>query len=193
MRRAAVATAILGLLLGCTPAPAVTTPAPTLTFACTPEAGGTPKPCSQAEYDAMVKKDALYAEAEALYRRLFAEEIRLDKLGGAKAATSEFEAILAGSLLEQTIAIHRENYERDRRFTGRQTLDWIRRAPGIETEGSLVAIIACRDATHGKTYEGKKYLGTGRAGTETVYAKHFDGQLKLFAVDSKELPTCDKA
>ncbi len=190
MRRAAVATAILGLLLGCTPTPTVTTAAPTPTFACTPEAGGTPRPCSQAEYDAMVKKDALYAEAEQLYRRLFAEEMRLAKAGGARDATPELEAILAETLLDQTVTIHRENYEEHYSFKGPQTLDWIRRAPGIETRGSLVAVTACRDATRFKIYRGTKYVGTGAAATETVFAKYFGDQLKLFFVQSEELTSC---
>ena len=190
MRRAAVATAILGLLLGCTPAPTVTTPAPTPTFACTPEAGGTPKPCSQAEYDAMVKKDALYAEAEQLYRRLFAEETRLDKLGGAKKATPELEAILAETMLDQTVALQRENLTEEYSFKGTQTLDWIKRAPGVEIRGSLVAVAACRDATKVKLYRGGKYVGNGQAGTETVFAKYFDGQLKLFTVNFEGAPSC---
>ena len=191
MRRAAVATAILGLLLGCTPAPTVTTPAPTPTFACTPEAGGAPKPCSQAEYDAMVKKDALYAEAEALYRRYFAEEVRLDKLGGAKDATPEFKATLAEDFLSQTVAVHRQDYEADRRATGSQRLVWIKRVPGVSWLGSLVAIAACRDATALKVYEGTKYIGHGRAGTETAYAKQFSDGLRLFSVESEEVTSCD--
>ena len=41
-----------------------------------------------------------------LYRRLFAEETRLDKLGGAKKATPELEAILAETMLDQSVADH---------------------------------------------------------------------------------------
>ena len=190
MRRAAVATAILGLLLGCTPAPAVTTPAPTPTFACTPEAGGAPKPCSQAEYDAMVKKDALYAEAEALYRRYFAEEIRLDKIGGSKDATAEFTATLAETLLEQTVEIHRANFDDQLIARGTQRLEWIQRRPDVSLRGSVVAIAACRDASKVKTYQSGKYVGRGYVGIETAFAKYFDGHLRLFTVTTKDVDSC---
>lgn len=188
MRRVAVALGVLGLLLGCTPTPTVTTPEPT--FACTPEAGGTPKPCSQTEHEAMVKKDALYTEAQALYRRYFAEEVRLDQLGGAKGATPEFEATLAETLLEQTVAIHQSNYEEHLSARGTQRLEWIERRPGVSLRGSLVAIAACRDASHVKTYRSGTYVGTGYVGVETAFAKYFDGQLRLFTVTTKDVESC---
>ena len=52
------------ILVGCTPTSPPTTPAPTPTFMCTPEAGGAEAPCSQQDYDKMKAKDEQYAEAE---------------------------------------------------------------------------------------------------------------------------------
>ena len=80
--RILIAAVAVGVVLSaCTPTPVVTpTPTPTPTFACTPEAGGTPSPCSQAEFEEMKAKDALYAEAEAVYRRTV--QIRMDAYSG---------------------------------------------------------------------------------------------------------------
>ncbi len=77
-RRTAVSTAVLALALalaGCQPA--TTTPAPVPSYRCTPEAGGAEFDCSQHQYDDMVAKDQLYAEAEAVYRKFFAEDVRI--------------------------------------------------------------------------------------------------------------------
>lgn len=40
------------------------------TYQCVPEAGGDPVPCGPIEYEQAQARDALYAEAEAVYRRL---------------------------------------------------------------------------------------------------------------------------
>ena len=83
-RRTAVSTAVLALALalaGCQPA--TTTPAPVPSYRCTPEAGGAEFDCSQHQYDDMVAKDQLYAEAEAVYRKFFAEDCGLRAGGSA--------------------------------------------------------------------------------------------------------------
>ncbi len=65
------------ILVGCTPTSPPTTPAPTPTFMCTPEAGGAEAPCSQQDYDKMKAKDEQYAEAEKVYREYLAEYVRV--------------------------------------------------------------------------------------------------------------------
>lgn len=64
------------------PTPAPTPPAPQPTFQCTPEAGGTPAPCEQREFDDMRAKDALCAEAEGVARQLYAELEKMYRAGG---------------------------------------------------------------------------------------------------------------
>ena len=96
-RRTAVSTAVLALALalaGCQPA--TTTPTPVPSYRCTPEAGGAEFDCSQHQYDDMVAKDQLYAEAEAVYRKFFAEDVRILRKGGVQEPT---EALLRTCLL----------------------------------------------------------------------------------------------
>ena len=79
------------ILVGCTPTSPPTTPAPTPTFMCTPEAGGAEAPCSQQDYDKMKAKDEQYAEAEKVYREYLAEYVRVMRAGGAKELPPRFE------------------------------------------------------------------------------------------------------
>ena len=53
-------------------------------YRCTPEAGGAEFDCTQHQYDEMVAKDKLYAEAEAVYRKFFVEDVRIFRKGGIK-------------------------------------------------------------------------------------------------------------
>ena len=83
VRATAAILAATFLLAACQPsAPGQPTPtsspsspvaSPTPTFLCTPEAGGDASPCSEAQYDEMKAKDALYEEAEAVFREMLAE------------------------------------------------------------------------------------------------------------------------
>ena len=43
-------------------------PVATPTYMCTPEAGGDQAPCTQIAYEKMKARDALYTEAETVYR-----------------------------------------------------------------------------------------------------------------------------
>lgn len=79
-RRGALITA---LLAGCVqPAEPTPSASPTPTFLCTPEAGGAEAPCSEADYRKMKEKDALYAEAEQVYRKYKAEMLKALQAGG---------------------------------------------------------------------------------------------------------------
>ena len=72
------------LLAGCQPPAPSPTPVPS--YRCTPEAGGAEFDCTQHQYDEMVAKDKLYAEAEAVYRKFLAEDVRILRAGGIDAA-----------------------------------------------------------------------------------------------------------
>lgn len=68
-------------LAACIPTPTTTpTPVPT-TYQCTPEAGGAPYTCTESEHQEMVKKNALHAEAEQVYRAYTQEAVRLYREG----------------------------------------------------------------------------------------------------------------
>ena len=83
------------ILVGCTPTSPPTTPAPTPTFMCTPEAGGAEAPCSQQDYDKMKAKDEQYAEAEKVYRE-FTRGVRAGHArGGGTELTPRLKDIFA--------------------------------------------------------------------------------------------------
>ena len=64
-------------LAGCSPSP-VASPSPSATFLCVPEAGGDPVVCGPIEFEQAQRRDALYAEAEAVYRRFWVEMRRVE-------------------------------------------------------------------------------------------------------------------
>ena len=191
IRRVVPLAALLALVAGCVPAPTQSASSVAASFQCTPEAGGSPSTCTQPQYDAMKRKDALYAEAEGLYRRYFAEEVRLDRAGGAREATPELKATIAETLLEQTIDIHRQNLEHKVTVQGTQKLVWLQRRPGLVIRDSIVAIAACRDASGTRIYQAGKYIGRGPIAIETTFGKLTDEGLRLFTVTSEEVSSCD--
>lgn len=74
-----VGLASAAVLAGCTTVTQPTaTPTNSPTYLCTPEAGGTPLPCGPIEAEQAEKRDALYAEAETVYRRFWTESQRLE-------------------------------------------------------------------------------------------------------------------
>ena len=91
----AMVTAMTAVLVaGCGPEATVTpTPSPSPTFMCTPEAGGTEAPCSEQDYQEMKAKDALYAEAEQVYRTYQAEFLKVIRAGGADELTPGLESV----------------------------------------------------------------------------------------------------
>ncbi|HSK31998.1 MAG TPA: hypothetical protein VK903_00805, partial [Propionicimonas sp.] len=73
-------------------------------YRCTPEAGGAEFDCSQKQYDDMVAKDKLYAEAEAVYRRFLAEDIRIMRAGGVPTPTPVLLETATGAFLDDVMA-----------------------------------------------------------------------------------------
>lgn len=98
-------TIIGALVAGCSPAP-VETPAPVPSVpTCTPEFGGTPYPCTQAEYEANQKSLERYAEAERVYREFSDLEMEAHLRRDAEPSPElmallggEFERTMAGNL-----------------------------------------------------------------------------------------------
>ena len=170
VRSLLIALVALGLLAACTPAPAVTV-SPTPVLQCTPESGGTPAPCSKTDYDAMVAKDALYAEAEAVYRKYFAEDVAMIRLGGADALTPGLIETTMGDFQAQSLDLYRSWKQRGYRMTsGDFVIAYIRRNVGESVGGSLVSLLVCADGSSAKLVEG----GQPNAGTNLfLMGKYF--------------------
>ncbi len=185
--RILIAAVAVGVVLSaCTPTPVVRpTPTPTPTFACTPEAGGTPAPCSQAEFEETKAKDALYAEAEAVYRRLF--DIRTTLARSGNPPDGAFDPYATGSALTDLNATALDGVRIE---GGEIKLAWLRRLPGLTVEGSTVALEACVDMSSGVAKRGGATLGPGNIALERVFFRRVDTTLKANAAQTKEVASC---
>ncbi len=147
----AVALSMNALAAACTgPAQPTPTSTPSPTFACIPEAGGEPVPCGPIEYEQAQKRDKLYADAEAVYRRYWAELGRLSREAHPE-WSAEMSALVSGQFEEWT----RQEFisdQRQREVSGDSVTQWVRRLPGLVRSGSTVALLTCTDAT-GAMYE----------------------------------------
>lgn len=178
------------LLAGCTAAPAVSpTPTPTPTFNCTPEAGGAAYECSQFDYEQMVAKDKLYAEAEAVYRKFAAEDERILRAGGTTEATPVLLETTTGPYLAETLARYQWMQGRDRHLAGGSfTLASIERMPGRQKKGSVVAIKVCVDLRDVSIVERGKTVGRGVVGSDLLYFIQDGALLKILGADGTEGP-----
>ncbi len=180
------------LLAACAPATAPT-PSPTPTsYQCTPETGGEPYACTAEQHADMVALDALYAEAETVYRRHMTEVFRLSSHWELAQVTPEIEATAAGPYLEQRselIAKHRG--ARIERISGEPAIGWVKRYPGKSIGGSIIALWTCTDgsAENSRTLDAPGG-GPGVTAENRVYLRRIDGVLKLWESEAKLAESC---
>lgn len=180
----------LALLAGCTPAqPTMAPPKPSPT--CTPEAGGPAYPCSPYYYDQMVAKDKLYAEAETVYRKFFAEEERIYRAGGVTEPTPVLLETATGEYLKDSAAFYKYVHDHGIRAEGGEfRISWIKRAPGVSSQGSIVALESCKDARSVALTQPNKKPTAGGVVNETALFVRVGPALKLTAAESKEVASC---
>lgn len=179
----------LVVAVGCTPA--APTPSPLPSFRCTPEAGGAEFDCSQAQYDEMVAKDALYAEAEAVYRKFLAEDERIFRQGGVSEPTPTLLDTATGAFLEDSMELYRTLKTEDRRLVGGEMkLVSLVRAPGITKEASLVSLRSCVDARSASVVVKGKNAGHGYQVEDLLYFGRVGGGLKILGADGKGDSEC---
>lgn len=199
--RAVVATlAATALLAGCQPSapgsptpstsPTGATPTPTPTFMCTPEAGGEATECTQAQYDEMKAKDALYEEAEQVYRTFFEESVRLSRAGGATEPTSVLRETSAGDYLKNMMEIFSGMHDRGVRARGMDPKLAVDRLPGRSKSGSVVALEVCIDSRGWSYFRGDEEVTPGRLAIDEVYFARFGETLKMIGADGREAERC---
>ena len=136
------------LLVSCTPTEPVPSPTPSVaqpTVQCTPESGeGDPTPCTSAEYDEMKERDALYAEAERILRRV--DELSYGLRAQRLPITNELAAMLSGESLASITEVLATGQTSDSEWSGLPDIVWVRRAPNISDLGSVVALESCTTA-----------------------------------------------
>ena len=192
-RRLALTVAALCLLSACTPT-TIPTPSPAPSYRCTPEAGGDEFDCTPAQYDEMVAKDKLYAEAEAVYRRFLAEDMRIARSGGVTEPTKELLETTSGAFLKNAMNEYRSNLkERITIEGGDREIKSLTRLAGLSKAGSVVAIRSCVDATSIRVLKNGKYLGQGLVTRDDLYFSRVDSRLKIIGADGKEVESCEAA
>ena len=178
------------LLTGCQPAAPTPTPVPT--YRCTPEAGGAEFECSQKQYDDMVAKDKLYAEAEAVYRKFLAEDARILRAGGVAEATPVLLETTTGEYLSNVLENYRTLKERMVVATGADpTLVFFRRAPGRSKTGSDLSVTTCVDGQSLTFVMKGKSLGVGQVAQDDTYFGRANGELKIIGADGSQVKSCE--
>jgi len=179
----------LVVAVGCTPA--APTPSPLPSFRCTPEAGGAEFDCSQAQYDEMVAKDALYAEAEAVYRKFLAEDTRIMRAGGVAEPTDVILETTSGAFLEDVMSQYREFEQEGLKAEGSgPDLISVKRAAGNSKAGSLAAMVTCVDGSSFEFIRDGKSVSRGTAVQNENYFSRVDGVLKVIGADGRQVEAC---
>lgn len=180
------------LIAGCTPtAPASPSPTPT-TYLCTPEAGGTPAPCTQAQHDEMLRMNALYTDAETVLRRYVAEIDRQGSDWRMRELNVELQAVTMGEfrgILEGLIAQDRQ--DQANRVSAAAPIAWVKRVPGLTRGGSLVALRYCVDATvESYTTAATPTPFPGVVYVQTYYFSREADQMKISSADVQQVQSC---
>jgi hypothetical protein len=195
---AVAALAVLVTLAGCqavasptttstTPAPTVTSASPEPSFTCTPEAGGDEYECTQAQHDEMVAKDALYAEAEQVFRRLFAENIRISRAGGITEPTPVLLETSERYFLDDVMKEYRRLHRLEWVAKGEDpVITNVTRLAGRTKEGSVLAIRVCVDASGWGFYHGKTLKSPGGEAEDDLYFTRTDGVLQILGADGRD-------
>ncbi|MFT3875120.1 MAG: hypothetical protein QM708_01630 [Propioniciclava sp.] len=179
------------LLAGCTPT--TPTPSPTfVTYTCVPEAGGEPYACTAKEHEEMLAVNALYDEAEAVYRRHMTEVFRIGAHWELSEVTSEIEGTSGGPYLEtMTRLLAADREDRVERVSGEPAIGWVKRFPSRSMSGSVVALWSCVDGSTAtfQTIEAPN----GRPGIiaeSRVYLSRVDGFLKIWDSETRTVASC---
>ncbi len=171
------------------PAPSVT---PEPTFACTPEAGGGPSfSCDRRQHEEMVVKEALYAEAERVYREFYAEDTRIQWHSGEAVPSDVIKRTVTGNFLTQLTKTY--SAIRQQGFSGggsEPVLAWVRRKPASSMNGSIIALESCVDATQAKVLVKGKPAGVGIRAQNALYFVRVDGSLKIADIMGGEVEKC---
>ncbi|MCE1175066.1 MAG: hypothetical protein LWW77_10725 [Propionibacteriales bacterium] len=180
--------ALAGVMVaGCAPAD----PAGQPTYSCTPEAGGTPFPCYKVQRDEYDKLDALYAEAEAVYRRYLAEDERILRAGGVEEPTPVMLETLSGDALSSAASVYVAFRKTGTRLEGGPVkLAWLKRRPDALRPGMKVAMQSCVDSNAAVLSSPGEADEPAGFTSDTMNFGVVDGVLRIVAVTGDPVPAC---
>ena len=185
----AVALSMSALAAACTgPAPPTPTSTPSPTFACIPEAGGDPVPCGPIEYEQAQKRDKLYAEAEAIFRKYWAEYDRQYHLP---------HPTLTEPLVETTMGTFRGFLESEfEQESFRQQVEGdvlvlkLDRLPGLARQGSVVALTLCFDSRSARFRAPDGSVTPGVVARERLFFAREGDSLKIISSEGQQVESC---
>ncbi|MFT3860181.1 hypothetical protein [Micropruina sp.] len=141
----------------------------------------------------MKAQDALYAEAEQVYRTYQAEFLKVIRAGGADKLTPGLQAVIGSKEVEQDILDQLVNFKaRQLELDGAgATIKSATRKPTITKSGSVVAMSFCIDSTGSKILRKGKVVSRGIIGDETVFFGEVGKSLRMVAMESEERESCE--
>ncbi|HEY3548939.1 MAG TPA: hypothetical protein VGK17_22930, partial [Propionicimonas sp.] len=95
----------------------------------------------------MVAKDKLYAEAEAVYRKFYAENLRILRAGGISEPTLTLTETTSGAFLRDAMDNYAYMIKNHLSAHGDDPPMRFSREPGKSKEGSMAALRICVDGT----------------------------------------------
>ncbi len=174
------------------PTPSVTS-SPSPTYVCTPGVSGgpaTPFACEKERYDEQQKRAALEAEAISVYKRYWAEYVRLEAAGGTDTATNELLATTADPWLGDVMAILRHL----------KTNQWHSEGPESRPEvsvlrepmdGADLVLHVCQDSSNLRLVDANgKVVDRGTVLDQKVGLKRVATDLKVFRAEPTGVKTC---
>ncbi len=181
--------AVVGCSSGVSSAPPVGSPSPSVTLECVPEAGGDPVSCGPIEFEQAQRRDALYAEAEAVYRRFWVETLRVEQLRD-PSVTPELEAVTGGVFRGSVGEVLAQSQGRPR-VSGEPQLVWVHRLPGRSRAGSVVALSACTDARDARfANPGGQPTSGLRSENRFYFSRDAEGVLRIVDSEFREVESC---
>lgn len=178
-------------LLGCSQSASLTPAAsPEPSFTCTPEAGGPGYVCDQTAYEEMLAKDALYAEAEAVYRKFHAEDSRISRAGGADKPSQLILETTSGEFQDDIVKDHQYLKAEGLKARGETPKVLISRNPGTAKGGSEVSMIVCIDSSQWAYFRGSEELAAGGFAINELYFARTESGLTIIGADGRETESC---
>ncbi|MEA5117241.1 MAG: hypothetical protein VB036_06435 [Propionicimonas sp.] len=138
----------------------------------------------------MKAKDALYAEAEAVYRKMFAENIRISRAGGVTEPTQVILETTASQARSNLMDIFKDLADGHLEARGDDPTIKVSRVPGVSKGGSTVTLLICVDASRWAFYRSGELISKGRPAEDRVYFSRLEDGLKMTYVEGRWVDSC---
>ena len=174
-RRSLCAVLTVGALVGCSPQPA---------------ASPTPSPSSSPTPSTTASEQALFAEAERVFKAQYAALLKYYGQGGSETLPPEFNQWTAGTYRAEIQQFLRAAKQSGDRYLGPPPRIVVNRADGVVMADSAIAVAACVDSSKSnyRNPQGKPYKGS--IDIHMAFFKREGSALKLFENRIETVTSC---